>query len=450
MIAVPTVADRWDLGSPTPVPEDPALPHLAEALDPAAMLALFRRELSLAGDSGIEACTVDRVRYRPGARAVVQYTVRLVGPSDDERREQWITVLLYPGERPRQVWAKLQTIIPAIAAPSEALRPAAFASDSNLIVQVFPIDRRLPSLPSLLNPERVSWALPQHPTVVPGAWTSEPVRYRAGVGCAIRWCPGEDANGNDTWYVKAYRDNQGECTYGSLLALRSAEGKGGFTVPEPLAYLGEHRALIQRGVPGRSLTDVLLANDDAAPMKRVAEALATFHREARAPARRRATSDELRDVRRAAALVSWVRPALTNAVRSLVREIGDGLEDVEPTATHGDLKPDHLVVSEDGLALLDLDWFSSADPLMDVGSMAARLSAMALRHTAMARRIEAAAQAFDDAYFALVPSAWQRRFPPHYSGAILMEAAGFFRHQFPNWPELVDVAVQAASDALSG
>jgi hypothetical protein len=451
MRGVSSLEDRRKLDSPTPIPEDPVLPHLAEALNPAAMVALFQRDLRREDASAIEACAVDRIRYRPGARAIVQYSVRLIGPSGEEQREQWITALVYPRERARQVWGRLQTMVPAIAAPSAVLLPVAFASDSNLILQVFPVDRRLPSLPALMSPEQLAAVLPQPLGYATGAWTPEPVRYRAGVGCAIRWHLEADSNGEGTLFVKAYRDRQGAGTHRSLLVLRSAAGKGGFRVPEPVAYLRDHRALVQKAVTGRSLGDVLLTNDDAGPtMKRAAEALATFHREAPRPARQRTTADVLDDVRRAAALVSWVRPALAGAVHSLVSGIAGRLDGVEPAATHGDLKPEHIVLSENGLALLDLDWFSSSDPVVDAGSMVARLSSLALRHPAMAGRIEAAGQAFADAYFARVPSPWRRRFPPHHAGALLQEAAGCFRHQLPNWPELVDIAVQRATDALSG
>jgi len=154
----------------TLVPEDLVLPHLAEALDPEAMVALFRRNMATAGGFGIEAGMVDRIRYRRGARAVVQYTARLVGPSG-EQREQWITALLYPRERSRQVWGKLETSMPTIGPPGAVLPPVAFDSDSSLILQVFPLDRRLPSLPTLLNPERLKSVLP---------------RSRAGQMCGLR------------------------------------------------------------------------------------------------------------------------------------------------------------------------------------------------------------------------------------------------------------------------
>ncbi len=187
MTSAPTLVDRRGLDSPTPIPKDPVLPHLPEALDPAAMLAMFRRELTRAGGCGIEACTVDRIRYRRGARAVVQYTVRLVGPSGGERHEQWITALLYPTVRACQVWGKLQTIIPAMAVPGAVLRPMAFASDSNLILQVFPVDRRLPSLPALMNPERLADVLPQPQGAGTGAWQASP--WPTSFWRAMMWRP---------------------------------------------------------------------------------------------------------------------------------------------------------------------------------------------------------------------------------------------------------------------
>jgi aminoglycoside phosphotransferase (APT) family kinase protein len=450
MTAARAFMDRRVPVAPAPVPEDPVLPHLAEALDPVAMLALFRGELTPAGEFGIEDCRVDRIRYRRGARAIIQYTVRLVAPSGGELREQWITALLYPRERAGQVWGKLQRRVPPIAVPDAVLPPVAFAQDSTMILQTFPVDRRLPSLPALVNPGQLAFALAQPGGAAPGAWTVEAVRYRAGLGCALRWHLDARSNGSDTWYVKAYRDRQGARSHRALLALGSALGGLGFTVPEPVAYLEDHRALVQEEVTGRSLADVLLAKDDAGPvMGRVAEALATFHREVPAPARRRTKSDELDDVRRAAALVSWVRPALTDTAQSVVACIAEGLDDVEPAATHGDLKPDHIVLRGDSLTVLDLDWFSGSDPVADVGAMIARLTGLAHRHPPLAARIEAVGRTFADGYFARVPSAWQRRFPAHHAGALLHEAGGCFRHQLPGWPELMDAIVQRAMEVLS-
>lgn len=432
----------------TSVPEDPSLPLLTAALDPAAMLLLFRREFARMHGFHIESCSVDRIRYRRGARAVVQYKVRLVGPSGFDAREQWITALLYPRERARQVWKKLQRNVPTNASGG-VLPPVAMVSESNLILEVFPFDRRLASLPALLKPQDLPFQIPGPWAAAPKHWTAEAVRYRAGLGCAIRWRHSDYPNGEGGLYVKAYRDEQGGETYRTLLSLGTALDGHTLTVPEPVAYLPDHRALVQREVTGRSLIEIL-ENDDAPDvMTRVAQALAMFHRDAPLPERARSLFSLLDDMRRASALVSWVRPTLAEKAQSVVAEIADRLDEAEPAATHGDLKPDHILLGEDGFTLLDLDSFSTCDPVVDPASMVARLTSLGLRQPAMTGRIEAAARAFADAYFALVPSSWQRRFPPHRAGALLQEAAGCFRHQLPGWPALMDAVMGRALAALA-
>lgn len=453
------------------VVDDPVLVHLGEVLDPVAVLPLLRRLLPSGGGVEIEGCVVDRVRYRRGLRAVVQYTARVVDPSTEEHRDQWISALLYPPDRARQVWGKVAKMAAASGDLGDSpLLPVAFAPERAVILQTFPFDRRLPSLPVLTRPKRLAGRLPPVGTP-PETWKAKPVRYRAGLGCALRWHLDAESNGArtrsgpdletkgpaGTRWVKVYRDDQGAATHEVLLALRAQARRAGpgrtgetFDVPEPVAYLADHRALVQQEVLGRSLAELLLDSQDPAPtMRRVAAALARWHREPPATARRRTSSDVLDDVARAAALVSWVRPSLAETAEEVVARVADRLVETELASTHGDLKPDHVVVRDHGVALVDLDSFSGADPVMDAGSLLARLAGTALRHPAAAGQITAAASAFTDGYFDRVPARWLMRLPPHHAGALMEEAAGCFRHQFPHWPGLMDALVQRAAEAAA-
>ncbi len=235
-----------------------------------------------------------------------------------------------------------------------------------------------------------------------------------------------------------------------LISLRAARevgepGADAFDVPEPVAYLKDYLALVQHAVPGRSLADLLLETDDPGPMMRqVAGALAVWHSPRPPTSRRSPASAELNDVRRAAALVSTVRPSLTEAVRQVVALVAGRLNDVEPAPTHGDLKPDHVLIDGDRTALLDLDSFAGADPILDVGSMLARLAGMAVRRAAEPARVAEAANAFAETYFGVVPTQWRNRLPCHHAAALVQEAAGGFRYQLAGWPVVMDALVEQA------
>lgn len=417
------------------IPPDPALPHVSRALDPMAMADVISRSLSRRGDVRLESCAIDRVRYRPGSRAVVQYAVQVEGGPAGERGDTWVTALLYPPARAEQVWGKL-----ARKAGWVTEGFVGFDPELSLILQRFPFDRRLPSLPDLMRPAQMDLSDGGR-----RGWVAHPVRYRAGLGCAVRWdTPGAAGPAR---YVKVYRDDQGRSTDRTLRALRdrrrTADPSEGFDVPAPVAYLEDHRALVQEAVSGRSLADVVTRDDDPEPVvRRVACALAAWHAEPPVPASR-TRGDEPEHLRRMAALVSRLRPSSTSAVARLLAR-AETHPDFEPATMHGDLKPDHVMVRPDGLSLLDLDSSAPGDPAMDVASMVARFTAMAVREPALGPRAAKAARAFLHSYLDRAPSGTRARVEHHLGPALLHEAAGCFRYQLPEWPDMMDELVRLA------
>ncbi|HEX5699825.1 MAG TPA: hypothetical protein VFX77_04205, partial [Rubrobacter sp.] len=270
---------------------DPVFPGLGVASDPEMMREILQKHLQpLNGKAyDVRDCRLSRIRYRRGARCVLQYTLRLVEADTGSERIQWITGVMYADDKTRRKWEKLRISYPReISEITSTFEPFSFIPDLGMLVQVFPYDRRLPALPLLIAQPLPELESPLLARFGPGNWRTEvwnvePVRYRAGLGAALRLTVQgqDDATSRRIerrFYAKVYRDEvQGQRTHQVLRALwKQARADGeGFTVARPLAYLSGHRTLLQEEAPGTALEEILLGErDTTGAVRRVARALA--------------------------------------------------------------------------------------------------------------------------------------------------------------------------------
>jgi hypothetical protein len=448
--------------------DDPAFPQLEIVTDPTLMKQTFRTHLRPVGKVyNIEHCHLIRLRYRPGSRCFLLYTLRLLEPDTGRERDVQVTGLLYAEKnRAEKAWRKLQATDPRQEIPNGWLtfEPVSFVPELDMLVQVFPYDHRLPTLPLLLAgppPELESLLLTRFG---PGdwrveAWNIEPVRYREQGGAVLRYTAKarNAATGRRTerrFYAKVYRHEKGEQTYQTLRALwkqASANGEG-FTVARPLAYLSDLRALILEEAPGRPLEEILLGErDPTGAVRRVARALAAFNQgDAPATTRPHLLADQVAVLERARRLLGWACPHLRLEVESIIEGVMAGLEEVPLGPTHRHLSPDHIFVDGERTIFIDLDSLAKADPVLDPARLLARLAAMPTLFPIPPHRARAAAWEFAEEYFAHVPGGWQDRLPFHYAGALLKISFGLFGRQIPDWPGRIAGLVAEARDSLAG
>jgi hypothetical protein len=447
---------------------DPVFPGLGIASDPDIMREIFQEHLRPLDDKAyhVRDCRLSRVRYRRGVRCVLQYTLRLVEADTGSERIQWVTGVMYADDKTRRKWEKLRISYPKeISEIVSILEPFSFIPDLGMLVQVFPYDRRLPTLPLLIAEPLPELESPLLARFGPGDWRTEvwnvePVRYRAGLGAALRLTVQgqDDATGRRIerrFYAKVYRDEgQGQQTHQVLRELwkqASANGEG-FTVVRPLAYLSDLRTLLQEEAPGTTLEEILLRErDTTGAVRRVARALAAFNQgDAPAGTGPHLLADQVAVLERARRLLGWACPHLRSEVESVIEGVLAGLEEVPLRPTHRDLKPDHIFVDGERTIFIDLDSLARADPVLDPAYLLARLGAMPALFPIPRRRARAAAWEFAEEYFARVPAAWHERLPFHYAGALLEVAHGFFRRQAPDWPGRIADLLEEARDSLAG
>jgi phosphotransferase family enzyme len=448
-------------------PVDPDFPQLEVATDPQRMFELFRAHLRpVAGRACvIRGCEPFRFRCRQsGGRCVLQYTLQLEDPGTGRRWDQWVTGLLYarPGEAER-LWQELRgESCGELPDGWSSFEPVAFIPDLQMLVEVFPFDRRLPQLGPLLGGavgelepyllERLSPA---------GRWevtrrTVVPTRYRTELGAALKITLGaREAVSARTatvcCYLKVFRNRNAEETYAFLQACADRPGAdaSGFSVVRPLAYLREWRALALEEAAGVTLQELLLNGREPTVVARaVGRAVAAFNRQDVPISQHHTLDEQIADVRRAATLVEWASPGARCAVRQIVTAVENGLEEVAPAPIHRDVKPDHVFLAGDRVQFIDCDAVALGDPARDPAHLFAHivggvgLEAMPAAHRA------AAAAVFVEEYFAHVPARWRQGFPLHCAGALVEVAAGIFKRQEPNWRRTVPAVVAEAEACL--
>ena len=455
-------------------PHDPEFPQLPVATDPAAMLEVFRTHLVPVPGRRveIEACIPFRFRCRQAtSRCVLQYTLRLVEHVGGEERrwEQSVTGVVYAADgEAERLWRESLAAEPRREIPAHwlAFEPLGFIPELAMLVEVFPYDRKLRHLRLVMGGDGGGLAAAVEPHVFAGGWEVErrliePLRYRTELGAALRYTV--EARQRATarratrrCFVKVYRDERGEATWQLLQRLSQPDPGRPYDVVAPLAYIGALRTLAIAEASGTPLLRLLIDqgggdHDPATTVRPVARAVAAFNQQDPqrvGVSRAHTRADQLVEVRRAAALVSWACPQVQLVVAAVTAALERGLPDVAAAPLHRDLKADHVFLDGERVIFIDLDSVALGDPVRDPAHLWAYLMGGVGLDAVPVARIRAAAAAFVEEYFAHVPAGWRARFSLHCAGALVEVASGIFRRQEPAWRDKVIAAVELARRAL--
>ncbi len=490
-------------------PTDPDFPQLKIATDPALMLEVFREHLKPISRRALDIleCIPFRFRCRQStARCVLQYTLRVAEPGAQRQWDQWVTGLVYAqrGEAER-LWQEAQGSDLRQEVPEYWLNfePVCFIPDLQMLVTLFPYDRKLRNLSLVLGGALRDIEPQLLAQFGPGQWRAdqhkiEPTRYRTEMGAALK-CTlrARDAltgrSQTRRWYLKVYRNDHGQETFQLLRSFgvrRQAKRDAAvdlltptiFTKPiaasqEPkavsrfacrrtpkrwraeahpysvvraIAYLDELRTLVLEEAAGTALQQLLVqGRDPEAAVRVVARAVAAFNQDDLSIRRPHPLVEQFDDVKRASTLVQWACPELRAEAKAITAAVVGGLKEVPPAPIHRDLKPDHIFLEGDRVIFIDLDSVALGDPVRDPAHLFAHITARVGVDSLPQEQAHIAASAFVEEYFAHAPDAWRKQFPLHCAGALIEVAGGIFKRQEPHWAEKVAACVEEAKHALS-
>lgn len=446
---------------------DGTLPQLQVALDPLMMQVIFQNLLTTDGAAvQVDACTVERVKYRAGEKCIISYLLRLHDAERNAYHEQRFAARLFPTgvSQARYQKARREPLTPPRYGQAVMHLP-----ELAMVLWAFPNDRKIATLPHLLasaaldNQEldaivtklwgdecqiihhryRLVHYVPEHTCTVcvelqiaptPVALVAaedithgaiDPQKLPVQSSGKVRIvnpevystlpgkCPCQPADlpMGLTLFGKAYYNDDGAETYRLMKRLWQAAPSAP-KIAEPLAYNPESRILWQKGLPGRTLLSYPLGSPAATELlQEAAQTVALLHQAALPCTRQSRLADWLAQLQCIRQLLQEVHPVSREIVARLITTLQQQAPtvDLAPAATlHGDLHLQNFLVDETAplgqrVAIIDLDNLSTGSPWRDLGSFCAGLYYRGLVEALPLPLIRQVIDAFCAAYATVAP-----------------------------------------------
>jgi hypothetical protein len=459
----PAEAPRGPVGPPrrSPVPVDPALPQLPVLLDPEAMAPLLHR--SLGPDAPFPDVRVHHLRYFPGKGLVVRYDAGL----DGRRYDAVAMIAARPHLARRAMKPENIALAGLVAGRSPAAIPLHYDAELDTLIQWYPLDLELPALaepPTRLVDELEAAGMSL------GDVGGDPVTlaYRPRRRAVLR--VGEHV-------LKLYAKN--EVFTAALANLLVATRLRGIRTAAFEGYLPGRLVTVQPLLQGwsparpadialeagrllRELQDAWDASAEQSHQPGATEMSARLpaaslpvlsgRLEAGAllsdlDAARQAglavarPSQQLAVAWASARYVAAILPGLGRRLEALVRELEATVPSIDRLVlSHGDFSARQLLVTPDGLAVVDLDAMRLAPAAVDPATYAAHLvfgGPGDLDNASEA--LEALLEGYGGRPLAL---SW------YLAASILKHSRSPFRYFDEHWPERIEGMITAAETAL--
>lgn len=358
---------------------DHAMPGLAIVLEEKRFLTALAAAIK-AKDATVQtpvSMQVVRMRYRPGQRAVLQVMFKYGQPA---QRQLPASIWLFAGAKARKRMADGRDS----HAYHEPLTDA--------LVHFFPSDPHVPQIRAFTaSPEMYAAQLS-----ITGFDRIDVCRFRPGIGATF--CCRRD--GRRFAYVKIQKDRSARQSAEVLAKLQRASHGKSFTVPVLAGVDDSLNAYSMLAVDGVGFAEIFAQqslHQVRTATHRLLRAMTEFHglqvASDKVMDRNHLVSQSLGSASSIAALV----PEHGAEAQALAARIEGLSVKLAAMACHGDMKPEHAILSSSNVALLDLDCFAIGDPLYDLAMLDVRVVVLAAASNIAEHRVSLVGSMIADA-----------------------------------------------------
>ena len=160
------------------------------------------------------------------------------------------------------------------------------------------------------------------------------------------------------------------------------QGSDAICVPEPIGVISPFNLWLQQKVPGLPLSELLLAGNHTALIKRVVDAIHKLHSAGVAADRLHTIDDELKVLHERLPQLFQQYPEWRQRIERVLAacdQVGASLPVPKVCGIHRDFYADQVMVDGERLYLLDFDLYCYGDPALDIGNFVGHMIEQRLR-----------------------------------------------------------------------
>jgi hypothetical protein len=374
---------------------------LAAAMRPESVVAALERHVPefASGDLTIRRCKPDRVRLKSRVWEAL-YVLAVDGPDEQAGREMTLAGTLTP---PHVEHADL-----ASSGPFGSPEWRVYLPELRLDLWMSFEDQALEMLPVLSDPEPARALLEQSIRACSPPYADMRIksarprvaRYKPGSQATIVYdieyadAPGVSPGWPDLVVAKTYNKDKGRNAYEAMSKLWASPLSAGdvVSIAEPLAYIPEHRVLVQGPVRGdgdfKDLVKAALRANTPEPLaglhdiaRKTAAGLAALHQSGARHGETITWEDELEEVRGEIEKLSAVFPWFGDVANPLLARLASlaGETAADPALpAHRSFRPQQVLIHEGKVGFIDFDGFCLAEPALDIALFRATMKEMGI------------------------------------------------------------------------
>lgn len=405
------------------IQREPTLPGLTALLDPEAFMAevgpLFPAQ-------HLTAAQASYIRYKPGTSCLVGYWLDVAG------KQVAVTACAHrPDAKDKLQKARAE------AERCSLMPPERFVVDDRaLIISVFPYDSKLKALCRLANTNTRQRLFRKLVPDQPGLWDASV--HRLGYKPERRYVGQLRTEEGPQAIFKMYTERDFQITHTNATAFVS---HGPLQIAQLLGFSERRKTLVFQWLPGRLLSEVLT---DPQPLSEqvshVGAALAALHAQHPEGLPSLARKEEAASLVSLADWLGVICPDVSQHVQTLAQRLAMSLLRESPVSMpiHGDFYAKQVLLSDDRVAILDIDEAKYSDPAADLGLFIAHLERDVLRGILAGHAVPPIRDRFLEGYQAATGRLIPSRVALYTAVGLFRLAPDPFRHRESDWPERIE------------